>query len=238
MGRVWPDHRSLFGNSKFFSQAKVRMGWIYLIRNKVNGKSYVGQTIHNNVERRWCNHRTIPTGRLKYAFAKYGLENFEFSTICEIPEGEGWRELMNAREIREISERNTIVPNGYNLEAGGNKRTSIHEETREKLSRVNLGRKRTAETRERIRESRIGTKASNETKAKMSKAKIGVNNPNVKIVEQWSKDRNTLIEVHDSLASAAIRVGLANASKISMCSSGKRQSAGGFYWKLREQEPV
>jgi group I intron endonuclease len=228
-----------------------RMGWIYLIKNKVNGKCYVGQTIKKRVEQRWSEHRRHPQGCLKYAFARYGPENFEFSTICEIPEGDGWRESLDAREIFEIMERNTLVPSGYNIETGGNTNKIVHPETRKKISEANTGQKRTIETcikisentrglkrsdetRQRIRESRIGTKATAESKSKMSIARSGVNNSNLKSVEQWSKDGETLIEVHHSLKSAAIKVGLKTASKISECCHGGRKSAGGFYWKLRE----
>jgi len=228
MGRVWPDHRSLFGNSKFFSQAKVRMGWIYLIRNKVNGKSYVGQTIKKRVEQRWSSHRLYPRACLKNAFAKYGLENFEFSTICEIPEGEGWRELMNAREILEIKERNTIAPNGYNMESGGNRNYTVHEETRKKMSNSRRGSKN----------HNFGKHLTEQTKTKLRESHISENNPKIgKEVEQWSKDRKVLIEVHTSLASAARKLSR-TPDNISRCCCGRRPSAYGFYWKLREQEPV
>ena len=239
---------------QIFSQAKVRMGWIYLIRNKVNGKCYVGQTIKKRVEQRWSEHRRRPQGCLKDAFKKHGFENFEFSAICEIPQADGWREALDVREINEIKDRNTLAPNGYNIEHGGNKNKIVQPETRKKISEGNTGKKRTIETcakisektrglkrtdetRERIRNSRIGKKATEETKAKLSKSRTGENNSNAKIVEQWSKDRQTLIEVHTSLEGASVKVG-ANASNISMCCSGKRKSAGGFYWKLREQERV
>ena len=189
------------------------MGWIYLIRNKLNGKSYVGQTIKKRVEQRWSEHRRRPQGCLKDAFVKHGFENFEFSAICEIPQGDGWREALDAREIIEIKDRNTLAPNGYNIEHGGNKNKIIQEETKRKLSQALKGRKRSLEMRKMVGDAHF------------------------KKVEQWSKDRQTLIEVHDSLKDAGQKLGIA-APSISMCSSGKRQSAGGFYWKLREQELI
>ena len=108
------------------------MGWIYLIRNKVNDKCYVGQTSQKKAENRWSQHKYRPHGLLKSAFQKYGFDNFEFSTICEIPQGDGWREALDAREILEISRLNTMTPLGYNLQSGGG-HPIVHQETREKI---------------------------------------------------------------------------------------------------------
>jgi group I intron endonuclease len=190
------------------------MGWIYLIKNKLNGKCYVGQTIKKKAILRWHEHRRQPQGCLKYAFEKHGFENFEFSTICEIPESDGWREALDAREIFEIKERNTLVPNGYNIEDGGNKKKTIKQETKQKLSQVLKGRKRSAEIRKMVGDAHF------------------------KKVEQWSKDGLTLIEVHTSLKGAGEKLNISPPS-ISMCSRGKRVTAGGFRWKLhREQTSV
>ena len=112
-----------------------KMGWIYMIRNKVNGKCYIGQTRRKKVEFRWSQHKNRP-GIMKSAFDKHGVENFEFSVICEIP-----TEELNAREILEIRERNTLYQNGYNLESGGNTNVITHPETRKKMSEANKGEK-------------------------------------------------------------------------------------------------
>ena len=164
-------------DSQLFSQPKVRMGWIYLIKNKVNGKCYVGQTTRKRVEIRWNQHKNHPKGILKTAFAKYGLDCFDFDIICELPESEGWREALDEREILEIKERNTVSPNGYNVEKGGNKNKTIHPETRAQISKRqmgknnwNFGKSRSSEVKEKIRESMIGLKRSAETRAKMSEA--------------------------------------------------------------------
>ena len=59
------------------------MGFIYKIVNKINGKIYVGQT-RQNLEKRWRQHRKIGSNcrYLKYAFEKYGINNFNFILIC------------------------------------------------------------------------------------------------------------------------------------------------------------
>jgi group I intron endonuclease len=220
------------------------MGWIYLITNKVNRKLYIGQTTRKRVEIRWSQHRNRPKGVLKLAFEKYGIVNFEFSTICEINEGEGWREALDAREILEIRERNTLSPNGYNLETGGNKNKVINQETRKQISERqrgeknwNFGKHLTEETRKIISESQKGKKRSQETKDKMRESQRGrvssqeTKTKRSKRVEQWTEDRKTLLDVHESIKRANEKLGVAYSS-ISLCCNGKRNSAGGFFWKF------
>jgi hypothetical protein len=106
------------------------MGWIYIITNRNNGKSYIGQTTAKNVNRRWCEEKRAPHGLLKRAFNRWGIESFSFETICEIKPGEGWLEALDNRETLEIKQRNTLSPNGYNLESGGKRNKVMHEDTR------------------------------------------------------------------------------------------------------------
>jgi hypothetical protein len=105
------------------------MGWIYLIRNTVNGKCYVGQT-RRKIERRWREHKS---GRgnsplLQNSIKKRGIDKFHFEVICELP-----NEELNAREIDEIIKHNSLAPHGYNLKKGGDNH-ELHPETRHKIS--------------------------------------------------------------------------------------------------------
>ena len=65
------------------------MTGIYKITNKINGKSYIGQSI--NIKKRWENHKCM-NGNKEYpiyrAFRKYGVENFKFEVLeeCEVEE--------------------------------------------------------------------------------------------------------------------------------------------------------
>lgn len=104
------------------------MGFIYCIKNTVNGREYIGQTRAKKVEQRWSQHRRNPHGVLRYAFARWGLKNFTFSVLMEIPDEE-----LNDREVLEIKNRNTLVPNGYNIREGG-EACPCHPHTRLKLS--------------------------------------------------------------------------------------------------------
>jgi hypothetical protein len=153
---------------------------------------------------------------MKSAFDKHGVDNFEFSVLCELP-----NEELNDREILEIRERNTLAPTGYNLETGGNNSKFIHTESRLKMSESAKGKVISNETRRKLSDALKGIKRSEETTAKRSKK-----------VEQWSIDHKTLIEVHCSISSAKRKLGISNISK---CCLGKSKSAGGFFWKFNSK---
>lgn len=82
---------------------------IYKITNLINGKSYIGQSVH--IERRWTEHCLPSTKSLiANAIHKYGKENFSFQVLEEC-----LQEHLDEREEYYITHFNTIVPNGYNI---------------------------------------------------------------------------------------------------------------------------
>ena len=88
-------------------------GFIYKITNKVNNKSYIGQTRYT-VEFRWRQHQHKKDNTYFHnAIHKYGIENFTVETLeeCEV-------EDLNSREIFNIAKYDTFK-NGYNLTIGG-----------------------------------------------------------------------------------------------------------------------
>lgn len=92
---------------------------IYKITNKINNKSYIGQSI--NIEARWKQHIYTNSGSwIHMALTKYGVENFSFEILqeCNVDE-------LNSLECKYIQEYNTLYPNGYNRASGGNNFTSI-----------------------------------------------------------------------------------------------------------------
>lgn len=88
-------------------------GFIYKITNKVNGKSYIGQTRYT-VEFRWRQHQHKKDNtHFHDAIAKYGADSFTVETLeeCEIAD-------MDSREIFYIAKFDTYN-NGYNSSTGG-----------------------------------------------------------------------------------------------------------------------
>jgi group I intron endonuclease len=138
------------------------MGYIYLITNQITKKQYVGQTIRMDIERRWKDHRNCDKhsiGRcLLNAYLKYGIENFKFQIICIC-----FDEACNQLEEDYIKKFNTLAPNGYNLESGGNN-SKCHPETKKLISEKLKGRLLTPITPELLKkrsEAIMGSKNHN-----------------------------------------------------------------------------
>lgn len=93
-------------------------GFIYIIKNTINSKVYIGQT-KNSVKQRWQEHlRHAQYGSqvINRAMKKYGVENFYIETleICNI-------ELLDYREMYYIDLYDaTNKSKGYNVSIGGN----------------------------------------------------------------------------------------------------------------------
>lgn len=90
--------------------------YIYIIRNFINDKVYVGQAI--NPEQRFKGHiqdkdRKQYSSAIDGAIKKYGKENFYYEII------EGPITNFNEREIYWIKFFNSLTPNGYNILEGG-----------------------------------------------------------------------------------------------------------------------
>lgn len=147
---------------------------IYKITNKLNGKMYIGQSV--DIEKRWLAHKRLSKtddGHLYSAMRNYGLDNFTFSLICEVPES-----ALDQYEISYIKYYETTDPEkGYNKKDGGAKGRHS-EESKKKMSEsqkgVNhplFGKPRSVETKNKMSESHKGKKMSEESKQKMSEAK-------------------------------------------------------------------
>lgn len=82
---------------------------IYEIKNKINGKIYIGQHTSNELGSYWGSGKLI-----KHAIQKYGIDNFE-RTILERC---FTKDELNEREKYWIKEKDSINA-GYNLTEGG-----------------------------------------------------------------------------------------------------------------------
>ena len=108
---------------------------IYKITNKINGKSYIGQSI--DIERRWREHKkNIGSSKnpLYLDFKKYGLENFSFEILeeCKVKD-------LDEKEIYWIK-RYDSHNKGYNLTDGGqfNKDTIVWNRIKQLLNPYQL----------------------------------------------------------------------------------------------------
>ena len=116
------------------------MTGIYMIRNKVNNKMYIGQTgrdIKNRLNEYLQDLRTNKhyNSYLQNAWNKYGEDNFEFKVLQECDE-----EDLNTFETLYINILKTLAPDGYNLKEGGSNGKHT-KETKQKISKACKGKK-------------------------------------------------------------------------------------------------
>ena len=94
-------------------------GTIYVIRNTVNDKIYIGQTIQP-VQKRFKQHLKLLKSNknqlIHKAIKKYGKDKFYYEVL---ETNIGTDEELDYKEQWFIQEYNTITPNGYNLCPGG-----------------------------------------------------------------------------------------------------------------------
>ena len=175
-------------------------GIIYLIRNKINGKCYVGQTqeekgfdgryncLGEEIEKVYNYHKSKKEHNRGYnkhllrSIEKYGFEAFEINKYLDYAFS---LEELNIKEKVYIQLYDSFE-NGYNETLGGEgvEGFSHSEETRQKISEAkkgeNIGKNNpfygghhSEEAKQKISEARKGKHLSEEHKQKISEVKKG-----------------------------------------------------------------
>ena len=150
------------------------MGCIYRAVNKINGKSYVGRTIHT-MERRRSEHEYnalygFSRSVFRNALRKYGVDGFEwieeYSNVAT--------KDLDRLEIETIA-KYCSFEYGYNMTFGGDGGLGrrLSEMTKRRLSILKNGHEVSAKTRALISKARAGRPISEETKRKISKTLAG-----------------------------------------------------------------
>lgn len=137
---------------------------IYCIKNLINNKSYVGQSI--DINSRWtreknmlCKDEPAWNLHLQNAWKKYGKENFDFYILEECSADD-----LDEREIFWIASLDSFN-NGYNNTIGGggtkgfvawNKNLKLSSDYRLKLSESHKGYQHTEEQKRKISEKTSG----------------------------------------------------------------------------------
>jgi len=143
------------------------MSVVYLIRNLINGKVYVGQTTLT-LRDRWNCHlsaarNTSKPSYFQRAIKKYGADNFSIEVLIETD-----YETVNQLETFYIQKLDsTNHERGYNIQAGGRDGEigggrpvgiPVTQEHRDKLRRAHLGKTHSAEHNQHVSESLMGDK--------------------------------------------------------------------------------
>ena len=86
---------------------------IYLIKNKVSNKCYVGAT-SREVSLRWAEHRDKPNKILSKDISLFGLDSLEFFIL---EEGVPFKKVSDREKFYQ-EKYNCFAPNGYNITRG------------------------------------------------------------------------------------------------------------------------
>lgn len=190
---------------------------IYRHVNKINNKSYIGQTCQK-VEKRWHNgYGYSDSPKFWKAICKYGWDNFTHEILEDNIETV---EKADERESYWINYYNSIE-NGYNINQGGGN----HARGEEFSKRVSEGQKRNwennEERKEKARQYFLNQWQNEEYRNKF----IGANNGNSKQI----KCIETNI-IFNTLKDAAE---WANTSRqnITGVLKGRQKTAAGYHWE-------
>lgn len=232
-------------------------GIIYLYRNTINNKIYIGQTLDE--KRRKREHRYA---RDNYPFhnaiRKYGFDKFEYKVLFYTfsKSKERLKVIIDAIETHYIRKYNSTDKNiGYNLAKGGEGTVGVAltKETRDKISatkksqhlrhsrerieymsKISTGRVFSLESRTQLSNSRSGIPVSEDTKAKISNSLKGTPAYNKLPVLQLNLNGEILNEFPSAIE-AGKSLGKLSGSKISECCKGSRKTAYGFKWKYKDK---
>jgi len=171
MGSIWA------------SCSSVTMTGIYMIRNTMSGRQYVGSAL--NIHQRWHSHRSLLSkGKhhsvtLQRSWIKHSPEAFLFEILEQVEDAN----QLVPREQFWIDKLNSACPRtGFNISptAGSPLGVKHSFETRAKMSAIRKGVKFGPQSdahKAALRKSRLGTKHSLATRCKMSAARKGVPKP-------------------------------------------------------------
>jgi group I intron endonuclease len=226
---------------------------IYLIRNRVNNKIYIGSSY--NINKRLNNHKSKlrrnqhKNIHLQNAWNLYGEDNFVF-VVLELVDDINILSKIEQKYLDSLLYANEnddrFYELGYNTRrnAENNKGHKFSPETILKLKQSHTGKKNSEDTKRKMSEAQKGEKNSfygkkhtEEMKKKQSEryrgrslseeTKKAIKLSMSKPVNQFSLD-GTFIKRWDSSKEAKLFLGIGHIDKVCR---GERKTAGKFIWK-------
>ena len=203
------------------------MKTIYLHRNKINNKVYIGQTIQS-LDERWKNGLGYKNSYYFYnAIQKYGWNNFEHIIL---EQNEDWtQEELNNKEKEYIKLFNATNPQyGYNICEGGSSSISpnaLPKAVEWMKEHPEFGQARAADMlkwQKEHPEEILKMRRINAAKAAAARKK------KVQCIETN--------EIFESASEAARKTPKTSQSKICMVCRGQRKTCGGYHWRYIEEE--
>ena len=190
---------------------------IYMLKNKLNGKIYIGST-KNGIESRMRHHTNVRSRciKLKRALEKYGKDAFDVTIVEHCSLGD-----LIKREQYWLDFYLPFDDRGYNIcRFAGHTLGHRHtEETKQKIRLAVIGNKNmlghkhsdatklkisqqgcTPETRLKMRLKRLGKPLSEETKRRMSESRMGMKFSPERSQKMWATRRkNAALKLAEEL---------------------------------------
>lgn len=234
----------------FMKQNKNMLtGTIYMHKNKINNKCYIGQTVKNPPEKRWQGKGSGYTNKNTKFFRaiwKYGWDNFEHIILEE-----NIKNLTEANEKEKywIAYYNATDKNkGYNCTTGGNEGSTWSEEAKraqsERFKGENgsfYGKQHTQEYKENMRQQMIN-KWNNPKYKKQVCENMRKNHADVKGGKNPQAKKVKRIDdsvIYGCAGEAAVSIGkdyVQGGKSIARCCRGERNTAYGYKWEFVIEE--
>lgn len=221
---------------------------IYMHKNKINGKVYIGQTYTSLRARFGKNGIGYKGCPIFYnAIQKYGWDNFEHEILEEnIPNAE----IANEREKFYIALYNSTNGDfGYNIQIGGNEQTKLaikvyqysltgdfikeYDSMADAMRELNISNGKISDCCKGNRKSAGGFMWSYE---KVDKLETYKKKSRSKPVYQYSLD-GKFIRKFDTVTEASKFIGC-NSSKINSCCNLKIKTSGGYQWRYEYHDYI
>ncbi len=218
-------------------------GVIYIIRNKINNKLYIGQTTEKGGFGRRYSHnlaKNTHNKHLKSAIKKYGIDNFEITEEFDIAYSK--EELDKLEDIYIKIFDTTNQDYGYNLKYGGSRGKcceQLKEQMRETFSGENnpmYGHSHSEETKKIMSENRKGKL-------------IGEDNPFYG--KKHPKEIMDTIKIKNGKAVYCIELNIVKATSEEMgkhlglfgtsirrCCRGVQHTSGGYHFRWATEEEI
>ena len=221
---------------------------VYIHRNKINNKCYIGITCQtpnqrwhggsNYIQKKADGSYSQP--KFARAIKKYGWDGFE-----HIIWAEGLTKEKACRVEQLLIAMWDTINNGYNIRSGGETKSTLSEESKQKISEAIKKKWEDEEYRKRMSDAHLGHGLSEEHKQKLINAntnrkmsqytKDRLNESKYKKVVQYTKDVK-LIKVWDSMTEASDELSINRKGISNVCRHPERyKTAGGFVWKYFEE---
>ena len=203
---------------------------IYLHKNKINNKVYIGQTIQDNLNDRWKNGLGYKSCTYFYnAIKKYGWDNFEHIIL---EQNENWsQEDLDNKEVYYINLYQSNNPKyGYNITEGGQNSISPNA-----LPRAIEWMKEHPEFGKAKAQDMLKWQSEHPDEI------LAMRRVNIQKATNARKKQVQCIEtgeIFESASAAARNTPKTTQSKICMVCRGQRNTCGGYHWKYIEEENI